>query len=409
MAGKPRFDAEEVEIRVRGKGRGERQRPLVPWWVRAARRMSGPQRQAMRRPGAQARAVVRTHERRSVVKARYTRNGKPKAGGWVRHARYLTRAGAQREHENGVAFDMERDQVDMVATVKQWERGGDELMWRVIVSPEDADRLDLKQHIRELVGEMERDLGTKLEWVAIDHHNTDNPHAHLLVRGMDERGKALLMDREYVRTGIRAQSQGIASRELGRRLEPEMLRSRGETIDKERWTEIDRALQRRVNIDRMVDYSGFVPYDPGGRVRAEQEMQRLQVLEGLGLARRVSSYTWELSADHERELRERQRAMDVIKRQAAADKVRSLRDIGDERDVAMASSAVMGGYEGRFVGYFEDTRGRRYAGLERGHSVTAVPTNRSDLKAGQEYSARPRGEEWDISEGRDRSRDRGRS
>ena len=101
--------------------------------------------------------------------------------------------------------------------------------------------------------------------------------------------------------------------------------------------------------------------------------------------------------------------MDVIKRQAAADKVRSLRDIGDERDVAMASSAVMGGYEGRFVGYFEDTRGRRYAGLERGHSVTAVPTNRSDLKAGQEYSARPRGEEWDISEGRDRSRDRGRS
>ena len=274
MAGKPRFDAEEVEIRVRGKARGERQRPLVPWWMRLERRYFPSARWlARRKPGSGGGIRAWTYQRRSVVKARYTRNGKLKAGGWVRHVRYLTREGAQREHEKGIGFDAERNQIDMVVTVKDWERGGDELMWRLIVSPEDADRLDLKKHIRELVGAMERDLGTKLEWVAIDHHNTDNPHAHLLVRGMDERGKPLLMDREYVRTGIRARSQEIASRELARRLEPEMLRSRGETIDKERWTEIDRALQGRVNIDLIVDYSGFLPYDEAGRVRAFSRMQ----------------------------------------------------------------------------------------------------------------------------------------
>jgi type IV secretory pathway VirD2 relaxase len=35
---------------------------------------------------------------------------------------------------------------------------------------------------------MERDLGTRLEWVAIDHYNTDHPHVHLLVHGRDARG-----------------------------------------------------------------------------------------------------------------------------------------------------------------------------------------------------------------------------
>lgn len=100
---------------------------------------------------------------------------------------------------------------------------------------------------------------------------------------------------------------------------------------------------------------------------------------------------------------------DVIKRQAEANKVRSLNELADKRDMVMANSSTRGGYQGRFVGYFEDTDGRRYAGLERGNCVTAVPTARNDLKSGQEYLAKPRGPEWDITEGRDRGRGRERS
>ena len=138
-------------------------------------------------------------------------------------------------------------------------------------------------------------------------------------------------------------------------------------------------------------------------------MRRLQFLEGLGLARRLDTHEWELSPDHERELRSRQLAMDVIKRQAEANRVRSLNELADERDVVMANAVTRGGYQGRFVGYFEDADGRRYAGLQRGNWVTAVPTERNDLKSGQEYAAKPRGAEWDLTEGRDRGRDRGRS
>ena len=146
-----------------------------------------------------------------------------------------------------------------------------------------------------LVEAMESDLGTRLEWIAIDHNNTENPHAHLL-------------------------------------------RARGEKIDKERWTETDRALQRRLNAERVADYSALVPYNDAARVRADHEMQRLNFLESIGLARKVGSLAWELLPPPQARVAHPPRAMDVIKRQAAANRVRSLNELADERDAVMTNS-----------------------------------------------------------------------
>jgi len=180
----------------------------------------------------------------------------------------------------------------------------------------DADRLNLRGHVRELVGQMERDLGTKLEWLAIDHHNTDDAHVHLLVRGVREDGRALEIDREYLRSGIRTRSQEIATRELGPRLEAEVLRARERTVRREQWTEIDRALQRNADGNDVVSYENFQPRSEAARVRAEQEIDRLKFLSGLGVARQLDERAWQLSQDHERLLRDRQRSIDVIKSRA---------------------------------------------------------------------------------------------
>ncbi len=89
----------------------------------------------------------------------------------------------------GAASTRVFESLDMAAVVREWERG-DELMWSFIISPEDAERIDLRQHVRDLVAGMERDLGTRLEWVAIDHHNTDDAHVHLLIRGVRDDGRS---------------------------------------------------------------------------------------------------------------------------------------------------------------------------------------------------------------------------
>jgi type IV secretory pathway VirD2 relaxase len=265
-------------------------------------------------------AELRAYARRSVVKASFSRNRK--SGAWTAHARYLSRPGAQQELAKGLGFVATREGIDLQATVRDWEKN-DKLMWRFIVSPEDADRLNLRDHVRELVGQMESDLGTRLDWVAIDHHNTDDAHVHLLVRGVREDGRALEIDREYLRSGIRTRSQEIVTRELGPRLEPEMLHARGRVIRREQWTEIDRALQRKADANRIVNYEQFQPRSEAARVRAEQEIDRLQFLSGLGVARQLDERTWQLSQDHERLLRDRQRSIDVIRAAPIAVSARS--------------------------------------------------------------------------------------
>jgi hypothetical protein len=48
---------------------------------------------------------------------------------------------------------------------------------------------------RELMTDLARDLGTKLDWIAVDHWNTDNPHIHILIRGRAEDGQDLVISR----------------------------------------------------------------------------------------------------------------------------------------------------------------------------------------------------------------------
>ncbi len=299
-----------------GQARGPRR--LVPWWARMLRRVEASRhvRHQCKRGAGSAHSFRQTphlYGRRSVVKASFRRNRHNR--GWTAHARYLARERAQREQGRGLGFDAARADLDLVAKVHEWEQG-DGLLWSFIVSPEDGERIDLRRHVRDLVAGMERDLGTRLEWVAIDHHDTDDAHVHLLIRGVREDGRVLEIDREYLKHGIRELSERLIERELGPRLEREVLLARGRVVEREQWTEIDRALKRRAGLDRVVSYEDFEARSEGARVRAEQEIERLRYLEKLGLARRVDERSWELSPQHEQELRGRQREHDIIKSRA---------------------------------------------------------------------------------------------
>lgn len=303
-------------------GQAREPKRLAPWWARMLRRVraAGTIRRQPKIAAGSHRArressnEPRLYGRRSVVKASYRRNRHN--GRWTAHARYLGRENAQRANERGLGFDAVYDGLDPAATVRDWEQS-DQLMWSFIVSPEDADRIDLHAHVRDLVAEMERDLDTRLEWIAIDHHNTDDTHVHLLVRGVREDGRPLEIDREYLKRGIRELSERLIERELGPRSEREVLLARERGIEREQWTEIDRALQRRAGLDRIVTYDHIEPRTEGAaQVRAAQEMDRLRYLEKLGLARRIGERTWELSTAHEAELRRRQREHDIIKTRA---------------------------------------------------------------------------------------------
>ncbi len=136
---------------------------------------------ARKRPGkitgGSGRAVAFAGARRIMIKARVHRlSGGGGGGGAQRaHISYLERDGAGKDREPAQFYNDVEEALDGQAWLK--EHTNERHHFRFIVSPEDGEKLqDLKPFVRELVSNMEIDLETKLDWIAVDHYNTEHPH-----------------------------------------------------------------------------------------------------------------------------------------------------------------------------------------------------------------------------------------
>ncbi|MER9432684.1 hypothetical protein [Mesorhizobium sp. M0408] len=167
---------------------------------------------------------VRFRSRRVVVKARVVKlpgRGKGTTGRGQKfvttskavdaHLRYLQRDGVTRDGEKGRVYSAVEDEADGKAFV---ERGrGDRHQFRFIVAPEDAAEMeDLRSFTRDLMRQMETDLNTRLDWIAVDHHNTGHPHTHILVRGVTDDSKILNIAGDYIAHGIRHRASELVER-----------------------------------------------------------------------------------------------------------------------------------------------------------------------------------------------------
>lgn len=148
------------------------------------------------------------------------RGGGAGGGNLAAHASYLQRDGAEREGEKGRFYDATQDEVrDAQDRLQDWA-DNDKRHFRITLAPESGARLvaedgHLKEFTRETMARMERDLGVPLEWMGIDHHNTDNPHTHVIVRGVRRDGAELILPREYVSHGLREAARDVATDRIG--------------------------------------------------------------------------------------------------------------------------------------------------------------------------------------------------
>ena len=128
-----------------------------------------------------------SRSRLATVKARVVRH-RSKRAPLVPHLNYLRRDGVTRDGEPARMFGADGEDIDHRAFAERCE--DDRHHFRFIVSPEDAAELsDLKAFTRDLMADAERDLGTRLDWVAVDHGNTGHPHIHVILRGRTDAGQ----------------------------------------------------------------------------------------------------------------------------------------------------------------------------------------------------------------------------
>jgi type IV secretory pathway VirD2 relaxase len=255
---------------------------------------------------------MRFRARRVVVKARVVKMRGAGSKAAYAHLRYLQRDGVTLDGERGRLYSASQDNADGSTFL---DRGQDDRhQFRLIVAPEDGPELgDLRDVTRRLMEQMEQDLQTQLDWVAVDHHNTGHPHSHVVIRGVTDDGKILNIAGDYIAHGIRHRAAEIVTLELGMQSEWEVQQKLGQEVDQDRFTRLDRTILSEVNEQGLVDLRVGEEQSYLGRANRYLLIERLRKLEHMGLVHEEEPARWSVSDRMEKTLRELGERGDIIK------------------------------------------------------------------------------------------------
>jgi type IV secretory pathway VirD2 relaxase len=257
----------------------------------------------------------RSLNQRCAVRVTYSQN--KIAGQWRAHGIYIARESAAGKQEHA-GFAASESGKDIAATLDKWQAAGDERIWKIILSPEFGERLDLERMTRDALARSEKQLGTSLEWVAVSHFNTEHPHVHLVIRGRREDGSPLTLPRDFIKQGMRNLAEDACTLQLGPRTELDALAASEREAKEHRFTSLDRALERRGSREHeegaehlRVTVDPRLVNNPVASPARERLLQaRLTVLQGMGLAYPAAPGEWLVRANFSTVLKAMQLAQD---------------------------------------------------------------------------------------------------
>jgi hypothetical protein len=252
------------------------------------------------RPASTSRRSFSANQR-CAVRVSYSPN-KTK-GQWRAHGRYLERDSAIGKN---APFNQAETSVDLQERLAAWQSAGDRRMFKLILSPEFGDRLDLPQLTREFMMRMQDRTGAPLEWVAVVHNNTEHPHVHIAIRGVAAE-QELRLDRDLIRNGLREEAERLCTLALGYRTEQDILESQRREVGFTRATSLDRQIQKRAT--PVADGELHVDLPPGNREFFQLLASRMAALSGMGLAKPEVN-GWNLRGDFLHVLKSMQQAGD---------------------------------------------------------------------------------------------------
>src|SRR3984885_5012243 len=237
----PPLPHEENEFRIRPRSppRAAEPRVSVP---PALGRIYAYARQTSRR-GSRIKHATRPYRQRCAVRVTYV--GNRTSGQWKAHGKYLSRESAtQRAAQREAGFDESQQKLDVAHQLDNWQQAGDPRLWKIILSPEFGEKLDVQQLTRRVMAGVEKEIGAGVEWIAVAHYNTGHPHAHIAVRGIDRQGGEIRLPKEFVMHGIRQIAEDWCTQELGYRTRAQALEAQRREVSESRYTSLDRIIAR---------------------------------------------------------------------------------------------------------------------------------------------------------------------
>jgi type IV secretory pathway VirD2 relaxase len=293
------------------------------------------------------------------------------SGQWRAHGKYISRDSAVMTSGTEPGFSATAESVDVADTLDTWQSARDERVFKLILSPEFGDRVDLQSLTREMMSRMETELSRKLEWCAVAHFNTEHPHVHVTLRGRAD-GRALRLDRAYIKFGIRMAAEDLCTAQLGYRTELDAVEAERREVGEQRFTSLDRIINRASENSpvsampapgRQFMFALTVPDREAPdfvRVRQRHLAARLVRLQKMGLAEPSGPNAWDVRTDFGAVLRAMQRAQD---RQRLLQVHGAL--LSDDRlPLVLTNPRRTPALNGRVLTHGEEDSGRQYLLLE---------------------------------------------
>lgn len=358
--------------------------------VRRAAQNSGKRRSATRQTSSVV--PLEYYSRRVIVKVNLVRTGGQGYATQKLHLDYIKRDSAALEGEKGNVYS--KDQV-FADSDEFAEKGKDDRhQFRVIVSPEDGKDIgSLSLFTKNFMSQMERDLESKLDWVAANHYDTANPHTHIVIRGKRDNGDDLVIPKKYISYGMREVAEDIATRELGPVTQIDVAKRLALETRQERFTSIDRDLlsvaeSHIVNLNEIKQ--------DGTDWSQRFKIWRVKHLAKMGLAEKVGWGRWRLEEGFERTLRRMGERGDILKAYHRAMSASKLERPIYSEPIYDPADSLSKPITGKVIskGLLDDVNDRSYIVLDTTYGEalfveTGREANIADINAGMIVTAGP--------------------
>lgn len=170
------------------------------------------------------------------------------------HADYLARG----EQERRAFYDRDQEGVDGGARAAEWAKS-DKRQLRLILSAERGDEIgDLPAYTREVMARAEVQLGSRLSWVAADHHDTGHSHTHIILRGRRANGQDLVIPKDFIRHGFRNIARDVATEWLGARTRDQAREALDREVMRHAPTRLDRMIADQLPEEGSIRVSSLV-------------------------------------------------------------------------------------------------------------------------------------------------------
>ena len=258
------------------------------------------------------------YSRKVIVKASYILSSNKNFRTRIRH--HLNYAGQNKldtEKNAPELYGRDDKAINIKSKVNDFESAP--YIFNIIISPEDGEKLELKEFTRDFISVVEKDLKAKIDWVAGNHYDTNDPHVHVLIKGMDGNGNPLLMKRDYISNGLRSRASQVVNKKLGLKSYEEVVDSLNLKVSSTKKCEIDTIIAQH-KVEGCLDLAKISSEDLN-ELPHSLFARRLEFLETKGLAHKTDEHRWRVNDSFREELRNIDRASSIITKLSGSIKI----------------------------------------------------------------------------------------